>query len=48
MFASAGTDGKIIIWELNSNEYNFILEPLIEYDIILNKSIPNAWKLPEY
>ncbi|EGR31152.1 hypothetical protein IMG5_116820 [Ichthyophthirius multifiliis] len=33
MFASGGMDGKVIIWELGSSEYNYILEKFYEYYI---------------
>jgi hypothetical protein len=33
MFISGGKDGKVIIWELGSSEYSFILEKFYEYDI---------------
>ncbi|KAL4497254.1 hypothetical protein ABPG72_011189 [Tetrahymena utriculariae] len=33
MFASGGMDGKVIIWELGSSEYSFMLEKVYEYHI---------------
>jgi hypothetical protein len=33
MFASGGMDGKVIIWELGSSEYDFMVEKVYEYHI---------------